>query len=145
MSMTRLVLTTSVAVLLAFNAFAHCEIPCGIYTDEMRVEMIEEHCKTIEKSMTQIVGLSNDPGKAANQLTRWIVNKEAHADEIQEIVTQYFMTQRIKPGQAQYEKKLTLLHGMLLEAMKCKQTTEADHVAQLRRQLAEFSKLYFEK
>ena len=76
---------------------------------------------------------------------RWVVNKEHHADELQHIVTQYFMTQRIKPGQDKYAEKLALLHGMLIEAMKCKQTTDAAHVARLREQLKDFSKLYFEK
>jgi nickel superoxide dismutase len=143
MSTVRLGLVAALVVLVTASAFAHCEIPCGIYTDEMRIQMIEEHCQTIEKSMTQIVGLSADSGKAANQLTRWIINKEQHADDIQEIVTQYFMTQRIKPGQPQYEKKLVLLHGMLIEAMKCKQTTETSHVGKLRELLNDFSKLYF--
>jgi nickel superoxide dismutase len=31
------------------NAAAHCEIPCGIYDDEMRINMVLEHIATIEK------------------------------------------------------------------------------------------------
>ena len=139
---TRCVPVTLVVALIAFNAFAHCEIPCGIYTDEMRVEMVEEHCKTIEKSMNQIAALSADPSKSANQLTRWVANKEEHADKVQGIVTQYFMTQRIKPSQDQYHEKLALLHAMLIDAMKCKQTTDPVHVAKLREHLAAFAKLY---
>ena len=133
--------------------YGHCEIPCGIYNDSMRVQMIEEHCKTIEKSMIQITSLSQTSAKSAsNQLVRWINNKETHAGEIQNIVTQYFMTQRVKPadptdkkGYDAYVKKLTLLHQMLISAMKCKQTTDAAHVKSLREHLKEFSKLYFAK
>ena len=40
------------------TAFAHCEIPCGIYDDEMRIKMLAEHVTTIEKSMAQIQELS---------------------------------------------------------------------------------------
>ena len=145
MFIARTTLAAAIVAILAFNASAHCEIPCGIYTDEMRVQMIEEHCTTIEKSMAQIAELSADAGKNANQLARWVVNKEDHANQVQHIVTQYFMTQRIKPGQDKYAEKLALLHGMLIEAMKCKQTTDAAHVARLREQLKDFSKLYFEK
>ena len=79
------------------NLMAHCEIPCGIYTDDMRIKMILEDIATIEKSMKKINELSKDPAKNSNQLVRWINNKEHHADKIQEVVTQYFMTQRIKP------------------------------------------------
>jgi nickel superoxide dismutase len=68
-----------------------------------------------------------------------------HATRIQDIVTQYFMTQRIKPKQEKYAKKLTLLHRMLLAAMKCKQTTDVAHVEELRKLLKKFEKLYFVK
>ena len=145
MSIRQFITTATLSTLIAASAMAHCEIPCGVYTDDMRVEMIEEHCKTIEKSMAQIDALAADPGKNANQLTRWVMNKEKHADEIQEIVSQYFMTQRIKPGQEHYEEKLVLLHAMLIDAMKCKQTTDAGHVAGLREHLAAFAGLYFGK
>jgi nickel superoxide dismutase len=80
---------------------------------------------------------------------RWVDNKEKHADEIQEIVTQYFMTQRIKPAdpsdkeaQAAYVEKLTLLHGMLIQSMKAKQGTDLDVVQKLRTLLDSFSEAY---
>ena len=33
------------------QALAHCQIPCGVYTDEMRFTMLEEDFQTIEKAM----------------------------------------------------------------------------------------------
>jgi nickel superoxide dismutase len=78
-----------------------------------------------------------------NQLVRWIVNKENHATEIQTIVSQYFMTQRIKPDTEQYARKIAVLHQMLITAMKCKQTTELKYVAELRELLQTFDQLYF--
>jgi nickel superoxide dismutase len=74
---------------------------------------------------------------------RWVNNKEHHANEIQHIVTQYFMTQRIKPDQENYEKKVTVLHKMLLAAMKCKQTTDLANETTLTSLLKEFEGLYF--
>ena len=51
-------LATALAALICLTwstaAFSHCEIPCGIYDDEMRVRMIAEHVTTIEKSMKSI-------------------------------------------------------------------------------------------
>ena len=129
----------------ATNAAAHCEIPCGIYDDEMRINMISEHINTIEKSMKQIKKLSSNKPINHNQLTRWIMNKEQHAEALQEIVTQYFMTQRIKPDTKHYSQKLIVLHKMLLSAMKCKQTTEFAHIGDLRLFLKEFQTLYFKK
>ena len=93
----------------AANAWAHCEIPCGIYDDQARADLIAEHIQTIEKSMDQVVELSGQTPVNYNQLVRWVNNKEHHANEIQHIVTQYFMTQRIKPDQENYEKKVLTL------------------------------------
>jgi len=125
-------------------AAAHCEIPCGIYDDVMRIKMISEHIKTIEKSIVQIRKLTSNKSIDYNQLTRWIMNKERHADELQKIVTQYFMTQRIKPDTKNYSQKLISLHKILLFAMKCKQTTDLSHVSTLKSLLKEFQGLYFE-
>jgi nickel superoxide dismutase len=105
--------------------------------------MIAEHITTIEKSMKQILKLESSKPLTHNQLVRWIMNKEDHANELQEIVTQYFMTQRIKVGTENYAKKLTLLHKMLISAMKCKQTTDLLHISTLRTLLREFNDLYF--
>jgi nickel superoxide dismutase len=125
------------------SAWGHCEIPCGIYDDQARANLIGEHIKTIEKSMNQVVELSSLTPVDYNQLVRWVNNKEHHANEIQHIVTQYFMTQRIKPDQESYEKKVTILHKMLLAAMKCKQTTDLANAKDLTSLLEEFEGLYF--
>jgi nickel superoxide dismutase len=125
------------------NADAHCEIPCGIYDDELRTKLIAEHATTIEKSMKQIMDLSKANSADYNQLSRWVSNKEAHATKIQDIISQYFMTQRIKPDQKKYVEKLTVLHKMLIAAMKCKQTTDFSHVDALRSHLKNFEVLYF--
>jgi nickel superoxide dismutase len=111
----------------------------------MRIEMISEHIGTIEKSMNQIMKLQKENPQNFNQLVRWIMNKEDHANEIQEIVSQYFMTQRIKPDAKDYAKKLGLLHEMLIYAMKCKQTTDVTHVETMKGLVKEFHDLYFEK
>ena len=127
------------------HAMAHCEIPCGIYGDEMRIQMILEDCQTIEKSMSQIMAMSSEGGKNYNQIMRWVTNKDGHAEKIQQVVTQYFLTQRIKPGENTeiYHRKLELLHGILVEAMKCKQTLDVEHVRSLRQLVESFKTVYF--
>ena len=131
--------------------WAHCEIPCGIYGDELRFSMIMEDITTIEKSMKQITELAGKAGNA-NQVARWVNNKEDHADHIRQIVTQYFLTQRIKPveaadsaGRKRYLKRLELLHKMLVYAMKCKQTTDLENVRTLHKVAHQFKEDYSEK
>jgi nickel superoxide dismutase len=140
----QLFLVICTVFLAASYVAAHCEIPCGIYDDAMRVKMIGEHITTIEKSMNQVLKLQDEKPINYNQLVRWVTNKENHANELQEIVTQYFMTQRIKPDAKKYTEKLTILHKMMLRSMKCKQSTDLVHVETLRSLLKQFDALYFE-
>jgi len=145
--MKKLILSIAAVLLpLSFavsTVSAHCEIPCGIYDDQLRAQLIAEHATTIEKSMKQIQELGKANPANYNQIVRWVSNKEKHATEVQHIVSQYFMTQRIKPDQKKYAEKLTVLHKMLIAAMKCKQTTDLSHVNALRAHLKEFELLYF--
>ncbi len=132
--------------------FPHCQIPCGIYNDEMRFEMMKEHLLTIEKSMKQINALYEQPDNNANQIVRWVMNKEQHADEFAHIVTFYFLSQRIKIVEEKdpelfkdYLLKVSLLHEMLVYAMKAKQTTDINNVEKLRSLVQEFHEVYFSK
>ena len=135
----------------AISAGAHCQIPCGIYDDELRVQLIEEHITTVEKSMNQIIALGSAESTDYNQLVRWVGNKETHAQEIQDIVTAYFMAQRIKPPKNQddedevnqYLHKLALLHHIQVHAMKAKQSTDLEQIETLRELVAKFRKAYF--
>ena len=111
--------------------------------------MIEEHTLTILKSMNYIKTNQNDL-QQQNQVTRWIINKEQHAQEIQEIISEYFLTQRIKLKDESQESKdlyhaqLAILHSILLDAMKCKQTVDTSITNSLLENLNKFVNLYFD-
>lgn len=136
----------------------HCEVPCGIYGDSLRVALLKEHSSTIEKAMTQISKISQSETVDYNQLIRWVNNKEKHAEEIQNIVSQYFLHQRIKnpakrikdsthqaEADKRYRNQLVSLHNILVAAMKCKQSTEYKKVSKLNLAIESFEELYFHK
>ncbi|RME04383.1 MAG: hypothetical protein D6805_03240 [Planctomycetota bacterium] len=132
--------------------FGHCEIPCGIYTDELRFQQLEEHLYTVEKSMKKILELSQKKQKSPqdfHQLTRWIFNKEQHAQKIRKILVKYFLVQRIKPkapkskGYRRYMYQLRTLHQLLWLSMKMKQTLEVKYPQEARLTLRRFRASYF--
>ncbi len=138
--------------LFAVVVYAHCEIPCGIYDDPLRIKLLREHVDTVAKSIHEIQHLQAPDAKPdMNQLVRWVVNKETHATHIQEIVWQYFMTQRVKvlppedPGYAHYTAMLGALHRLTVEAMKAKQTVDPAVAAAMRKEIDLFEKLYFNR
>jgi nickel superoxide dismutase len=146
----KLFLLIFIFALMVNQAYSHCQIPCGIYGDHTRFDMLVEHIQTIEKGMNQINELSKNSSANINQLVRWINNKDKHADEFTEIVTYYFLAQRIKITDSQkteefagYQKKLTLLHQMMVFSMKCKQTTDLKNVEELKSLVSQFEDIYF--
>ena len=132
------------------KTYAHCEIPCGIYADSVRVVLLSEHITTLEKSMNMINELSTAENVDYNQLVRWITNKEDHAKKIQDIATQYFMFQRVKVSDDPEQQKknaelLAVLHEICVYAMKSKQTTDLKYIKKLNDSVHNFSHLYFGK
>ena len=100
--------------------------------------------------MNSIVELSSTPETDYNQLIRWVINKEEHANKIQSIVSEYFLHQRISITDPSYQEaykvyihRLELLHKMLVYAMKAKQTLDLEYVRLLRETLKLFTESYF--
>jgi len=137
-------------LLLQGSLLAHCQVPCGIYNDAARIIQIQEDFSTIQKAMTKIKELSQQQDATSmNQLTRWIMTKEDHASKIQKVVSDYFLTQRIKAKTEgsefdTYVKQTTTLQQILVSAMKCKQTVELGHIDEGLHQIQTFINLYFD-
>ena len=140
-----------IAVFGLNSVHAHCQVPCGIYDDAVRIMQIREHVTTIEKAMVQIDQLTSDKSSAQNmnQLVRWINTKEEHATFIQSIMTDYFLAQRIKPkqkheaGRQQYVDQTLLLQQIIVAGMKCKQTVDKSKPELVSILLNQFVELYF--
>lgn len=129
---------------------AHCQVPCGIYDDNNVIQAMHTDWVTIEKATKMIEELSADPAKNAHQLTRWIMNKESHAQSLQDTVLNYFLAQRLKPttedAEAEaYLEKLQLCHNVIVTAMKCKQGTDKANVTALHEYLHQFEAAFGEK
>ncbi len=143
-------------ILLAVSSgprlWAHCQVPCGIYDDEARFKLLAEHITTMEKAMKEITALSGQSPVNYNQVVRWVMNKEKHAEEFSEILSYYFLAQRLKPVAADekvartvYLEQLELSHRLIVLAMKAKQTVDLAHIKALRELLGQLQKIYFAK
>jgi nickel superoxide dismutase len=154
---SRKTLTVTVAVILFVATSpsfiqAHCQLPCGIYDDQMRFEMLNENITTIEKSMKEIQRLETSKPVNYNQIVRWVNNKDRHADDMIRVLTDYFLAQRIKPIDDEksdeyrlYAEKLTLVHRLIFYTMKSKRLTDLKVIDSLRTLLNEFQDLYFDQ
>jgi nickel superoxide dismutase len=123
--------------------YSHCQIPCGIYDDYARVQSMLEDAATVEKSTKLILELAGkSDAQSQNQLVRWVMNKERHAQKIIATISNYFMTQRIKPDQKDYIERLKKHHGVILAAMKAKQNVDMNFVNTLKTSIESLAPYY---
>ena len=135
------------SILAIQSANAHCQVPCGIYGDELKFGELEQHVETIIKASTKITELAAKAELSAQdqqQIARWVSNKESHASKIVDETANYFLAQRIKPGAEHYAEKIELLHHIIVYSMKSKQTTDGKAVKILAEKIAAFKALYLD-
>ena len=85
---------------LSNTAYAHCQIPCGIYDDHARIKQMLEDSENIIKATKLIADLSGKvDAQSQNQMIRWVTNKEKHAQNVISTISDYFFTQRVKSSQ----------------------------------------------
>jgi len=138
-----LLVLTITAFYFAQTAFAHCQIPCGIYDDYARLQSMIEDSATVEKSMKLINELAGkSDGQSQNQMVRWVMNKEKHAQNIISTICNYFLTQRVKPGQKDYAERLIKHHAVIIAAMKAKQNTNLKYSEALKKSIDALAPYY---
>ena len=141
--MTNFLSLTISFLFLTSVAFSHCQVPCGVYGDPARFTQMLEDQTTIAKAFSQIHELAGKKdAQSANQLSRWVTTKEDHANKIQKIIAEYFLTQRIKSSASNYDELLKGAHSVMVAAMKCKQSADAKTADALKSAIEAFQKAY---
>lgn len=80
---------------------------------------------------------------------RWTINKEEHAQKIQDTAQSYFLAQRVKPkakdakGYEDYVTSTTQLHAIIVASMKAKQSTSESAVTTLSAAIAAYEEHYW--
>ena len=126
---------TGLFVLFPYSVvLSHCQVPCGIYDDGLRVEQMLEDSDTVIKATRSLADLHGKTDlQAAHQRVRWIMNKEKHAQNIIATISDYFLTQRVKSSQKDYADRLQKHHAVIVAAMKAKQSASPDAATALKK------------
>lgn len=145
MSALRSVFFALITLGAASSAWAHCQVPCGIYDDHARIHAMQEDIATIEKAVARINALAaKTDAQSLNQAARWIATKETHASRIITTVAEYFLTQKLKAPKAgdkgDYHRALADHHAVMRAAMKTKQTVDSADVAALKAAVTQMAK-----
>ena len=147
-SLLKLILITSLT--LAGTSFftpphlqAHCQVPCGIYDDHARVHAMLEDAATVAKAtklMAELAGKTD--AQSQNQMVRWVLNKEQHAQNIISTISDYFLTQRVKSSQKDYTERLVKHHTVIVAAMKAKQNADGKFAEALTKSIEALAAYY---
>jgi nickel superoxide dismutase len=130
-------------LLLPLQGHTHCQIPCGIYDDVAHIQSMLEDTATIEmayKSITYLAGKTD--AQSQNQMVRWVMNKEKHAQRIISTINDYFLTQRVKPSQKDYAERLAKHHAVIIAGMKTKQNTDVKYAKTLKESIEALRSYY---
>lgn len=125
-----------------FSLNAHCQLPCGIYHDDLRFASLEEDIQTLQKAIGEIKANSSGSPEENNQLVRSVNLKDEYADKIAHTMTFYFLQQRLKPGQKNLGAMLGSSFMILQLSAKVKASVDTTLVGQLSDQIAKFKELY---
>lgn len=144
--LSRCLSTVAISLGLALSAqslSAHCQVPCGIYDDHARVAAMLEDADTVIKAGTMIGELAgSSDAQSANQIVRWVTNKESHAQSVISTIADYFLTQRVKSSQDDYGQRLKNHHAVIVAAMKAKQSADPAAGKALKSAIAKLAAYY---
>ena len=135
------------------SIYGACEAACAdIADDETAFSRITDQINGIETEMNSIREWQADPVTNLNALSQAVNRKTQDANTLREILTDYFLYQRIpvpeKNRGSEYEsytQNLVLIHSLLNQTAAIKDTAEAAAIDSLRAKLEEFRSAYYGK
>ena len=129
-------------LLPTFFLSAHCQMPCGIYHDDVVFDWGDQFVETAFKGMTVMIDSSFTTPKEKATFVRWVLNKEKESDDLANLLTTYFLQQKIKPGEQDTPKKLEALHKLLFLLVSIKQNVDIAIVEQFASEWDQFKLLF---
>lgn len=123
------------------TASAHCDIPCKIY-DPSTAQLA---ALSVIRFIDLINELDADNMTLAQQaqLARLVAEKETHAEKVKQEVRVIWGDYFKAPQFEQFPDTHTLVHNIMLEGSKCRQTVDRDHGEKLLELVNEFAASYW--
>lgn len=121
---------------------AHCQLPCGVYHDDLVFDQIDQYIETMYKGVTVITDSKFATVADRNETIRWVLQKDKASDEAAHTIMTYFLQQKIKPGEADTEKKVISAHKLLFLLVKIKQNVDRSIVLEFSKEWDTFKGMF---
>ena len=123
------------------NLYAHCQMPCGIYHDEIVFAQIDQYIETMTKSLNVLADNKFSNPQERGTFVRWVALRDSNSDEMASLITTYFLQQKIKVGEEGTPEKLASAHKLLVDLMHIKQQIDNKAVDTFREDWQRFKNL----
>lgn len=121
---------------------AHCQMPCGIYHDDMVFDQVDQYIETMVKSIAKLKDNKASNPQEKNEFVRWVVTKDHQSDDVSQLILTYFLQQKIKPGEPDTAKKIESAHKLLFYAVAIKQTVDFKAVSDFAEEWETFKLMF---
>lgn len=142
--MKKQIFSWSIAAFLSCTTLltSHCQMPCGIYHDDMVFDQVDQYVETMYKGITVVNESKFSTIKDKNEFIRWIMQKEKESNETANLLLTYFLQQKIKPGEEDTVKKLTSIHKLLFLIVQIKQNADVNIVESFSNEWDQFKLMF---
>ncbi|MBS4169038.1 superoxide dismutase [Ni] [Parachlamydia sp. AcF125] len=142
--MKKKLLVSGVFALLTWGTslYSHCQMPCGVYHDNMIYDQIDQYVETMAKGITVLTDNKFTTLHDKNEFMRWVMTKEMESNKVAELVTTYFLQQKIKPDEEDSAKKAEMAHRLLFLLVGIKQNIDMKMVKNFQEQWEKFKLLF---
>jgi nickel superoxide dismutase len=138
----------TVLIAITFSSFngnlnAHCQMPCGIYNDQMIYDQVDQYFETMAKAVHYLKNHNSNNLQDKNQFVRWILTKEKESDEVARTLTTFFLQQKVSPSDEPETTALVKsLHKLLFLLVQIKQTIDLEIVHEFGKEWDHFKQLF---
>lgn len=130
------------SLFLMGSLMAHCQMPCGIYHDDMVYDQIDQYVETMVKAVAKIKDSKSTTPESRNEYVRWIMTKDRLSDDAAQLITTYFLMQKIKPNEEETAKKVLSAHKLLFQIVCIKQTVDFKSVSDFAEEWEKFKLMF---
>ncbi|MFA6916759.1 MAG: superoxide dismutase [Ni] [Parachlamydiales bacterium] len=127
---------------VCFGLHAHCQMPCGIYHDDMVYDQIDQYVETMVKAVAKIKDTKTTTPENRNEYVRWIMTKDRLSDQTANLITTFFLMQKIKPDEEETPKKVVSAHKLLFQIVCIKQTVDFKSVSDFAEEWEKFKLMF---
>ncbi|CRX38152.1 superoxide dismutase [Ni] [Estrella lausannensis] len=137
-----IIATAAFLIATAGGLHGHCQMPCGIYHDDMVYDLIDQYVETMHKAISELKMIKFDTVQDKNQFIRWIMQKEKMSDDVSDLIMKYFLQQKIKPDEQDTAEKVVSAHKLLFLAVCMKQVPELKTLYEFMEEWKKFKHMF---